>query len=550
MVTIRSGLGALGFAATLVLASACGDDAASNDATPGTGGVATGGSSGSGATGGTGDTGGTGASGGSGGTPDGGVPSLADLVQNGTPTLEQRARPDYGALLAVNDGDRVYVVESRRDVEPGPFGIPWRSRFRVAAYDAGVEAWQFEAPPDDIIGDVAIHPSGEITVSVEHFTAAEHAYDLVRLGKDGGLIGTTTLLSPTTIPVTDYGPDEVQPLFRMKSQFADATVAGWVRLVPDGENLVVAFLSFVAVPPTDPLANRLALGIEALTWESTGYEEKWAHVVEGVHAAQPGVWAYDELRQRDQAIRPFLTRESTSGDWLVARAWNKHRCQANVATFAEFSNDECFFNAVDIGENERLPLAVTRYDSSGKRLGTRILRPDADSAEQVPFALAAKGDELAVVGMVVRKLPDESKKTYPGGFIDYDGYVAIYDREGTPLRSHDYNLGHGDVLAAMRWTDTGIVAVGSSGWDRWSGGMSISRGASPLFAWFSNDGADTRERVLPMGDGSRHFNLHDVLVRDGAIEGFGFADAPMTHSADGGKTAQKTFGFLKARLAP
>src|SRR5688572_30442213 len=122
MVTLGLGLGALLFPATLVFASACGDDGASNDATGGSGGIATGGSSGSG---GAGATSGTGGIAGTGGTPDGGVPSLAELVESGTPNLEQKARPAYGALLAVNAGERVYVVESRRDVEPGPFGLPW-----------------------------------------------------------------------------------------------------------------------------------------------------------------------------------------------------------------------------------------------------------------------------------------------------------------------------------------------------------------------------------------------------------------------------------------
>jgi len=155
-----------------------------------------------------------------------------------------------------------------------------------------------------------------------------------------------------------------------------------------------------------------------------------------------------------------------------------------------------------------------------------------------------------VVGAIVRTLTDGSKKTYPdpNGYVDYDGYVSVYDADGKQLRHHDYDLGRGDVLAGMRWLEGGIVAVGAADWDRWQGGMSISRGASPFFAWFSQDGADARVRTIPLSNGSRHWNLHDVIEQNGRIVGYGFSDAPMTHSADGGNTAARTFGTLQIEL--
>ena len=66
------------------------------------------------------------------------------------------------------------------------------------------------------------------------------------------------------------------------------------------------------------------------------------------------------------------------------------------------------------------------------------------------------------------------------------------------------------MLAALRWLPDDIVAVGSSGWDRWQGGNSISRGADPLIVWLSPDGARAASRVMPLSDGGRHFNLFDV----------------------------------------
>lgn len=472
-------------------------------------------------------------------------------IEHAVSTVTQTPRPSFGALVAVDDGERTYLIESRRDVEAGPFGLPWRSRFRLAAYDLGVLAWAFDAQPDDLIGDVVVHPSGEVTLSVERQAAPTLADDLVRLTRDGQVISTTTLSSPLSTPVTDYGPKDPQPLFAMKSGLADATTAGWVRLLPEGEGVVVAFLSYAAPPGnTGPLSSRLALGLEALDWSAPAYVERWARVVEGQHFAEPTAWAYDEFRWLEQAIRPFLARDESSGDLLVGRAWTQSRCQANVAAFAEFPAEECTLRAATNQENELLPLAVTRFSSAGERRGTRILRPDADAAEQLAFALSARDGKLATVGAIVRELPDGSKKTYPdaNGYVDYDGYVSLYDANGAQLVHHDYDLGRGDVLAGMRWLDTGIVAVGAAGWDRWQGGMSITRGSDPFFAWFSQDGTNTALRRVPLSDGTRHWNLHDVIVRGSSAVGYGFADAPMTHSADAGGTAARTFGSLWVAL--
>ena len=142
------------------------------------------------------------------------------------------------------------------------------------------------------------------------------------------------------------------------------------------------------------------------------------------------------------------------------------------------------------------------------------------------------------------------ERTYPdpSGYIDYDGYIAIYDGDGKPIVHHDYNMGRGDVLAALRWLPDDIVAVGSSGWDRWQGGNSISRGADPLMVWLSPDGARAASRTMPLSDGGRHFNLFDVTVTDRSIVAHGFSDAPMTHSGDGGNAAARAFGPLRVRL--
>jgi hypothetical protein len=511
----------------------------------GTGG---GGGAGGGIAGTGGGTAGTAGTGGAGGSPN----DLGNIVDRGTPSIATAPRPDFGAIIVANDGARIYAVEARRDVEAGPFGLPWRSRFRLAAYEGAALAWSFAAPPDDVVSDVAVHPSGDVTVAVLHFAPDRMAYDLVRLDRTGAVLSTTTMSEPQTMPATDFGATDPRPMFRMKSDLGDPTNGNWVRLLPDGEGLVVTFLSYVDAPATDPLSGRFALGLEALGWLASpaGYVERWARVVEGPHAAQPAAWAYDELRRDEQAIRPVLARDDSSGDILVGRAWNNTRCKANVTVFAEFTMTDCIFGSVSPIENEWLPLAVTRFSAIGARVGTTILAPDADAAEQVTFALAARDGKLAAAGFVVRANADGSQRTYPdpSGYVDYDGAIWIYDASGHALAHHDFNMGRGDVLAALRWLPDDIVAVGSSGWDRWQGGNSISRGADPLVVWMSPDGARTAARVFPMTDGSRHFNLFDVTVAGGAVVAHGFSDAPMTHSGDGGNTAARTFGPLRLRL--
>ena len=549
-------------------AGRAGDDgdsgaAGSGDESGGTGGESGGTGGESGGTGGeSGGTGGdAGASAGESGDAGaaGAAPAeLEEIIDHGRVDTFQSLRPDYGGLIVARDGDRLYAVEARRDIEPGPFNLPWRSRFRLAAYDVSGSAesidappvWTFDADPDDVVSDVAVHPSGDVTVAVLRHPPDRMAYDLVRLDRDGSPRKTTTLPAPATIPESDYGDDDPNPLFRMKSDFADVTVGGWVRLLPEAEGLVVVFLSYVDAPSTDPLSTRIATGLARFDWRSNAYAERWARVVEGPHGADPGTWAYDELRWREQAIRPFLAQDPDTGEIVVGRAWNQLRCQANVAVFAEFDNQECVFGAVSSGENERLPLAVTRFSASGERLGTTILRPDEDAAEQVPFALVTSGGKLAVAGSVVRENEDGSKRTYPdpSGYVDYDGYIALYDADGELVLSHDYNLGRGDVFAALGWSAQGMVAVGSSGWDRWQGGMSISRGSDPVVAFLAPDGSRAAARVVPMTNGSRHYNLHDVTVSGSTIIAHGFADAPMTHSADGGNDAARTFGGLRLRL--
>lgn len=472
-----------------------------------------------------------------------------DLVRGGGASTERAPRPSWGVVKVAGEGARLHLIEAMRVVDPGQ--SDWRARFRLVALERGLESWSFPADPDDQIADVAVHPSGDLTLAIARHQPASSAFDLVRLRRDGSVLARLTMTSPSSVPEGDYAADDPRPLFRMKADPADALSSGWVQLLADGEGLIVAFLSYLDVPESDRRYGSLAMGLAVHDWSPNGYSERWARVVEGRHLCQPAGWAYDELRWREQAIRPFLARDEETGDILVGRAWNSSRCAANVRTFGEFTQEDCEAGAVRFNEVERLPLAVTGFSRSGTRLGTRVIAPDSDAAEQVPFAMAVRGGRIAVAGSLVRMTPDHrSKRTYPdaNGYVDYDGYIAFYGADGHPLAHQDFNQGRGDVLAALRWTRSGVFAVGSAGWDRWQGGMSISRGADPLLVWLSAEASTSASRVIPLSDGSRHFNLHDLALDVHSVTAFGVSDAPMTHSSGGGNAAAATFGFLRVTL--
>lgn len=475
--------------------------------------------------------------------------SPADLIRDGASSTEHTPRPSWGVVKVAGEGARLYLIEATRVVDPGQ--SDWRVRFRLVALDQGLESWSFPAEPDDQIADVAVHPSGDLTLAIARHQPASSAFDLVRLRRDGSVLARLTMTSPSSIPEGDHAAGDPRPLFRLKADPADALSAGWVQLLADGEGLIVSFLSYIDVPEADGRNGSLAMGLAVYDWSPNGYSERWARVVEGPHRCQPKAWAYDELRWREQAVRPFLAQDEETGDILVGRAWNTSRCAAHVRTFGEFTQEDCDADAVSSFEVERLPLAVTGFARSGTRLGTRILAPDSDAAEQVPFGMAVRGGRIAVAGSLVRMTPDHrSKRTYPdaNGYVDYDGYVAFYGADGIPLAHQDFNLGRGDVLAALRWTRSGVFAVGSAGWDRWQGGMSISRGADPLLVWLSADASASASRVIPLSDGSRHFNLHDLALDVHSVMAFGVSDAPMTHSSGGGNASAATFGFLRVTL--
>ncbi|NOK16200.1 hypothetical protein [Corallococcus carmarthensis] len=477
------------------------------------------------------------------------VPGLTRAFEKGTPESQVQPRAGFGGLKVRRASGRTFVLETTRDAE----GRDTR-RLTVSAQD-GTRLWRFDASAGEHLSDFTVHPSGETTLGVERTGAAAETFDLVRLSTEGQVLSRQPLPAPATVPDSDLGGTLPSPAFRMKSPWVHALTDGWLRTEARGEDVAVAFLSLVAVPEGGPTTQELASGLMTLQWTDGHYTEQWTRVVDGRHSTQPAAWAYDEFRWREAALRPLLAVDS-DGRLVVGRTWNTSRCMASSRTFNDFTPVHCRSgdDVTTTVDTERQPFAVTAFTPVGTRIGTQVFVP-ARAAEFVVFDMAVRDGEVALAGTVVTEDADGTLAYYPSSpgaqdqMTPYDGYLGVLSLDSGALRfEHRVDTGRADHFSALRWTDAGLVAVGASGWDRWHGGMSISRGAGALLALASTDGQTVRtQQPGPEGQG-RHFHLLGVDADEDSLVAVGLAEAPMTHSGDGGHLEAMTFGGLTVEL--
>lgn len=472
---------------------------------------------------------------------------LDTIVATGADAVHTKARPTYGTLAVRVVGDRLHRLQAARS-ETGTF----RRRFAVtAASDAPADEppiWSYPAdetaPSDEFIDDFTVHPSGDVTITLDHRGVADDAFEILRFSSEGELLARHALPAGALVPESDLG-NLPRPPFRMASTWNDDALAeGWIRVVASGDDVVVAFLTSVGAPDGG-FSLDVASAVMWLRWDGDRYTEVWTRVVDGRHAVGPAAWAYDELRWRQAAVRPYLAIDPDTDRIVVGRAWNNRRCEVTVETFGEFTQTDCVFGSVSPIENERVPFAWTTFAADGTREGTRSFIA-ASSREFVIFDMASRNGLVALVGSRVHEDAEGNVAYYDGNLVPYDGYVALLDRASGELRL-DRNIdgsGRGDVLSALRFVDEGVLAAGATDWDRWNGGMSISRGADPFLVFVSLEG-DVVTRSFPIDAPARHTHLLGIDVREDrprSIVGAGLSDAPMTHSGDGGQVEQMVFG--------
>jgi hypothetical protein len=473
------------------------------------------------------------------------VPTLARAFDDDSLTARVTPRTAFGGLKVRRVSGRTFVLETTRDAQ----GHDTR-RLSASAPD-GTLLWRVQAGTGEFFSDFTVHPSGEVTLGVERLDSSSGGFDLMRLGLEGR-VWRQPLPLPSTVPASDLGGTLPAQPFRMKSQWAHALTDGWLRTEARGEDLAVAFLSRVAIPEGAQDTQELVSGLMTLEWKDGHYREQWTRVVDGRHSTQPAAWTYDEFRWREAPLRPLLAVDGT-GRLVVGRGWNTSRCLASSRTFNDFTAVHCR-SAPDVGspsDTERQPFAVTSFTPVGTREATHVFVP-ARAAEFVVFDMAARGREVALAGTVVTEDVDGAIIYYPSSpgaedrMTPYDGYLGVLSLDtGLPRFEHRVDAaGRADHFSALRWTNEGLLAVGASGWDRWDGGMSISRGAGALLVLAPSDGQAPRVRRLGPEGQDRHFHLLGVDAEGGTLVAVGLAEAPMTHSGDNRPPEAMTFGGL------
>lgn len=470
-------------------------------------------------------------------SPDPSLPSAPRDLVGRTPTTVTSPRPGFGTLAIRIEKGRTYTLESQRAADG-----THRRRLRVTEGDRVV--WEREEHASDRLADFAVHPSGEVTLLVEDTVAPRDAISIVRLGPDGKEIVVAPLAVGKTLPPEDVAGLSPAP-FRMRSRsLPDALDRGFLRVEARGEGAVVVFQTELD-PSIARTEDEVVSAVAWLAFDSGAYRETRTRLVDGRHIVNPGAWTYDELGWRQAVMRPHLAVDASDGSVIVGRAWSRPRCEQAEAMFGETTEGGCRASAVPPTEHDRVPFAWTTFSARGDREGTRVMLPEAEDSEIAVFDIAARDGELTFVGARVAEEPDGTVRYYDGNLVPLDGFVGTFDRR-TGARKKKLTIdagGRGDVLVAVRLVEDGVLAVGAAGWDRWNGGMSISRAANPWMVHVSKDG-DVLSRVFPSPSEGRHANFIAVGAEQGRVVAAGLSDAPLTHSGDGGRKYEMTFGGL------
>lgn len=493
------------------------------------------------------------------GTPDdsdGGPPSdagspvdagsFADRFSAGRLTPWFTPRPQGFGLHVVRRGAQTWTLELDRDARG-------QVRRRLVARTARPFVWQ--EPDGERLHHFAVHPSGAVTLGLERLDAGTDAYSLVRLDETGGLRFRQPVQAPRLRPADEQLGARADA-FALKGVASGSVITGWLpwlRPEADGEDVVLGLLSMLRFEDGGVSGSEALSAVVALELGDGGYVERWSRLVDAPHALIAVAWQYDEFLWLDAATR-LLVSVDADGAAVVGRTVSNSRCTSLVA-FGETSTQRCRQLRAVNSPHRFQPFAFTRFEADGGRSGSAVLAP-TDVEEFVVFDLAVRWPLVGLVGTAVR-LGDGGTPEYyfeppgqTGGtpLSPYDAWLAIV--EGLPgLVRHEafVDLGRGELLASAKWTESGLLAAGATDWNRWWGGMSLSRSAEPLLVLHRLD-AGVRSRTLPVEGVERHTHLLSIDVGDGGFTAVGPHDAPMTHSGDVEGPPAMTLGGARLEL--
>ena len=424
--------------------------------------------------------------------PDAAYPPDA-AVQLEWPLLRTEDRSAARVLVSPT---RVVILEedlnALDEVAPGPRRV--RSIDRVTFAER-----MWEPAPTSRIADIAVHPSGVLSLAV---VDEAHRIAVVRLDADLVPVANTPLLDPQAGRDPLHLPGEPEDAELLANFF----MADSVRVAPVGDELVVVVLT----ARTSVIAYRLRLADGAWT-------TAWRTLVEpavGLTPFLPIGGSFDTFGAIVAWFRPSLATDDSGNAYVAVWAGQK-RIPAHATVFGD--GVEPLPHVSFLRDSDVL---LTKLDAAGARRWTRVI---GTRNEDEPYALAAADDEVVVVGRS-RRNPGEDNS-------QWDPWLAALDGSGALLASRTLPFDASGIFLGVAVDGSGaILAGGSDGWQQNPEGLSIfTFGAKLLVALPRADGEPAR---IALPAGPRHNEIRSVVFSPGTAWYAGHEDGPLTHSGD------------------
>jgi hypothetical protein len=341
----------------------------------------------------------------------------------------------------------------------------------------GEPRWQRGPGAGRDLIDVAVHPSGELTV----LEASSEGWLVTRLSRSGATLGTKQLHASIERVTHDSG-----------------------RLVADGEG------AFVGVRIEDH-----SVSAYRLKWDTTGFSVGPGTLVVPPHIMTPvGLHggSYDTFGQLSAHYGVFVAVDDDGVGYVGVghqRLENGAMVKAHAKTFGEtLATDPDWLDAF-----------VTRVSPSGVRMGTTVVGTPND--EQLYALRAGKRGAYAL---------GRSERWNAEG-TGFDALVAHVDAAGV-ANVRTFDVAQGDIaFDVLEQTDGSLIVVGASGYRQNPNGASVSEEASAFARVLRPDGTTS---PLNVPTGARHNQARCALpAPNGRFMVGGMQDGPGTHSADG-----------------
>jgi hypothetical protein len=395
-------------------------------------------------------------------------------------------------------GDGLVVLYDKPVVLVAEWGRPSRTVFKV---DGRGQETMFHAPASGrSVVDVAVHPSGDITV----LEASDGGWFLLRFGELGALRGEVEVVDPAVLTdLPAIGPAEsTSPIERVTRD------AG--RIAADGEDVFGALRtgrhSVIAYRWGDGLSLRSrTLVVPAHFIQATG-----------LHGG-----TYDTFGQLEAHYGVFVGVDSDHVGYVGtshARMESGLMLKAHKAVFGEAL----------VTDPDWLDAYVTRVDAEGKRLGTSVVGTADD--EQL-YELRAGAHGVYALG--------RSERWNEQG-TGFDAMAAHVDATGK-VTMRTFDVASGDIaFDALEEPDGSLLVAGASGYAQNPNGASIVEASEAFVRRLRADGT-TETVAIPL----RHNEARSLVRRsDGRIVAGGMTDGPGTHSGDGDHALVRAHGWV------